>query len=413
MGLTRKGRKRTLLFILLFWLAGLSLFAPVPESHAVDTDTLKERINEKEKEKKALEKEKKELQQGKKNVQAMISSLEGKKQELNAVVQELDEEVTRVENDIAQLEEAITLKEGEIEETRQELLEAEEVALAQYEAMKERICFMYERGESLYTELMMGAESFGDWLNKAEYIQMLSDYDRKKLEEFQLVAENVRVTKELLEAEEEVLEGTRAEAEQNRSDLNALIGEKQSQIAAYQKEIEDEETAMAALDAELHAQESIIAAVEAQLASDRAALAEAQRMHYNGGKFAWPAPDYVRISSPYGYRMHPIYKVQKLHSGVDLASAMGSRILAAYDGKVIAAGYNASMGNYIMIDHGDNLVTVYMHASALYVSAGQMVSRGQHIAAVGSTGNSTGPHLHFSVRLNGAYVDPMPYITGG
>ncbi|MBR5420822.1 MAG: peptidoglycan DD-metalloendopeptidase family protein [Lachnospiraceae bacterium] len=279
--------------------------------------------------------------------------------------------------------------------------------------MKLRIRFMYERGESLNLELMLGASSFSDMLNKAEYIQMLSDYDRKKLQEYRLVVDDVRVTKELLEEEEAVLEETRQAAEDEADDLNALIDEKSQQIEAYQKEIEDDEEALAAYEADMKAQDAVIAAVEAQLAKDRAALAEAERPHYNGGKFCWPAPDYVRISSPYGVRVHPIYGTTKMHSGVDLASAMGTRILAAYDGKVIAAGYNASMGNYIMIDHGDDLVTVYMHASSLLVSTGQSVKKGDKIALVGSTGNSTGPHLHFSVRKNGAYVDPMPYITGG
>ncbi|OQA22580.1 MAG: Murein DD-endopeptidase MepM [Firmicutes bacterium ADurb.Bin354] len=108
--------------------------------------------------------------------------------------------------------------------------------------------------------------------------------------------------------------------------------------------------------------------------------------------------------------MHPTLKVQKFHNGVDLAAPGGSPILAAYDGKVVAAAYSSSMGNYIMIDHGDGLYTIYMHASALYVSKGQTVSKAQKIAAVGSTGRSTGNHLHFGVRLNGNYVDPMGYL---
>ena len=102
--------------------------------------------------------------------------------------------------------------------------------------------------------------------------------------------------------------------------------------------------------------------------------------------------------------------VYKFHNGVDFAASTGTPILAAYDGKVVGASYNSSMGNYVMIDHGDGLYTIYMHASKLYVSSGQMVSKGEKIAAVGSTGRSTGPHLHFGVRLNGAYVSPWNYL---
>ena len=127
--------------------------------------------------------------------------------------------------------------------------------------------------------------------------------------------------------------------------------------------------------------------------------------------FKWPAPSYTRISDDYGNRTHPILGVQQFHNGVDMAAPGGSPILAAYDGKVVAAAYNASMGNYIMINHGGGLYTIYMHASALYVSTGETVTRGQKIAAVGTTGRSTGNHLHFSVRKDGAYVSPWNYLS--
>jgi murein DD-endopeptidase MepM/ murein hydrolase activator NlpD len=127
--------------------------------------------------------------------------------------------------------------------------------------------------------------------------------------------------------------------------------------------------------------------------------------------FCFPAPSYTRISDDYGERVHPVLGVTMFHNGVDMAAPSGSPILAAYDGEVVAAAYSGSMGNYVMIDHGDGLYTIYMHASALYVSKGQTVTKGQNIAAVGSTGRSTGPHLHFGVRLNGSYVSPWGYIS--
>ena len=147
------------------------------------------------------------------------------------------------------------------------------------------------------------------------------------------------------------------------------------------------------------------------VAEENAKLEEANRIKYDGGIFAWPAPSYTRISDDYGNRIHPTLGVEQFHNGVDMAAPGGSPILAAYDGKVVAAAYSNSMGNYIMIDHGDGLYTIYMHASALYVSTGASVTKGQKIAAVGSTGRSTGNHLHFSVRLNGSYVSPWNYIS--
>lgn len=404
-------KKKIIVSMMGVWLAGLVLFGAGLVSRADDDiDTLKERIGEKQDELGGLQQEKRALQSGRTSVQQTINSLESKKNEMSAYVAALDAEVETIQANIDALNLQIADKEAEIEVTRAELQVAEETANEQYEAMKERICFMYERGDTLYMEMLLSAESFGDMLNKADYIQMLSDYDRKKLEEYRLVVEEVNVTKQVLEEEEEVLEAAKEAAQKEQDDLNTLIAEKEAQIKAYEADIANQEKAIQEYDAEIAAQNQLIKDVEAAIAADKAALAEAQRLHYNGGKFAWPAPKYTRISDPFGWRMHPTLHVQKFHNGVDLAAPGGSPILAAYDGKVVAAGYSSSMGNYIMIDHGDNLMTVYMHASALYVSKGATVTRGQKIAAVGSTGRSTGNHLHFGVRKNGEYVDPMPYI---
>ena len=157
-------------------------------------------------------------------------------------------------------------------------------------------------------------------------------------------------------------------------------------------------------------QDAEIASIEAAIRQQQAALDEANRRVYGGGQFVWPAPKYTRISDDYGMRTHPTLGVQMMHNGIDMAAPSGSPILAAADGNVIAAAYSSSMGNYIMIDHGSDIITVYMHASALNVSVGQEVSAGDRIGSVGSTGRSTGPHLHFGVRKNGTYVNPWSYL---
>lgn len=141
-------------------------------------------------------------------------------------------------------------------------------------------------------------------------------------------------------------------------------------------------------------------------------IVDGSEPHYEGGTFCFPLADYVRVSSDYGWRIHPISGERKFHSGIDFAAVSGTAIYAAADGMVTAAGFNSSMGNYVKIDHGNGLGTVYMHTSALYVAAGQTVEPGDVIAAVGSTGDSTGPHLHFSVTVNGTYVSPWSYLTG-
>ena len=373
-------------------------------------DELKKSISEKEKQLGGLEAEMKSLNAGRSNIQAMVKDLKGKKAEMSAYVTELDGQVEQIQENINGLNLRMEEKQKEIEQTEAELAAANAEADAQYSAMKERIRFMYETGDSVYMEMLLKSESFGDMLNKADYIERLSHYDREKLEEYRVVIREVELTKELLDGQKEVLEETKKAAQKEQDNINTLISEKEKQIQAYSADIATKEQAVAEYDAEIAEQNSIIKALEAQMAAEKEALDEATRIHYNGGAFAWPAPSYTRISDNYGWRMHPTLGVQKFHNGVDLAAPGGSPILAAYDGKVAAAGYSSSMGNYIMIDHGDGLYTIYMHASALYVSKGTTVKKGQKIAAVGSTGRSTGNHLHFGVRKDGNYVDPMSYL---
>lgn len=198
--------------------------------------------------------------------------------------------------------------------------------------------------------------------------------------------------------------------QQEQQSVNTLISEKEKQIVAYEGDISNQEAAIAEYEAQIAAEDAEIAALEKAVEADKAKLEEENKVKYDGGMFQMPCPSYKRISDDYGSRMHPILNVEKFHNGVDFAAPSGSPILAAYDGRVVAATYNSSMGNYVMIDHGDGLYTIYMHASKLYVSSGQTVTKGEQIAAVGSTGRSTGPHLHFSVRLNGSYVSPWNYL---
>lgn len=385
-------------------------FASKADEDTVDTAALQESINEKQGEISQLSQEKAALEAGRTNVQRIINGLQANKQELANVVAELDSEVANLQANIDNYNALIDAKQIEIDETLAELEEARNVAEEQYESMKQRIRFMYERGDSAYLDMLMSSNSFSDMLNKADYIEALSAYDRRKLDEYCLVVEYTQLCQEQLEAEQEILQSAREAAEAEQENINTLIAEKEQQISAYEADISNKEAAIREYDEEIAAQNSVIATLEAQVAAEKAALAEANRRHYNGGVFAWPAPSYTRISDEYGWRMHPTLGIQKFHNGVDLAAPGGSPILAAYDGEVIAAAYSSSMGNYIMIDHGDNVYTIYMHASALYVSKGQTVTRGQKIAAVGTTGRSTGNHLHFGVRVNGEYVNPFNYL---
>ncbi len=307
-------------------------------------------------------------------------------------------------------------KEQEIVQIEQQLKEARENEVDQYEAMEQRIRFMYERGNSAYISLILEAENFSEMLNKAEYIEEISNYDREMLKEYQETKEAIVFLKEQLEKEEEMLQSAQEEAAKKEGEMSDLIDQKEKQIENYETDINNKEKAIKEYEAEIAAQNATIAALEAQIAQTERELADVsgndvgETPFYGGGTFCWPAPSYTRISDDYGNRIHPTLGVQQFHNGIDMAAPNGSPILAAESGTVVAATYNSSMGNYIMINHGNGLYTIYMHASALYVSTGQKVTRGQKIAAVGSTGRSTGPHLHFSVRQNGSYVNPRNFL---
>lgn len=386
----------------------LSLLLP---SGIVNASSLEESIKQKQTAISEAEEEKKKLQSGLSDVKSMVAELEKSKNDLESYVTQLDQQLATLEEKIEELQGQISEKKEEVAQAKVDLETAQEVAQKQYQDMKSRLKYMYESGTGNgYMEILFAAGSFSDLLNQAEYIEKISAYDKRKLLEYRQNVEYMNLCKETLEEEEAVLNEAEQSLQQEQESVNTLISEKEKQIVAYEGDISNQEEAIAAYEAEIADQNATIAALEKAVAAEKAQLEEQNRLKYDGGMFQMPCPGYTRISDDYGNRIHPILKTQQFHNGVDFAAPSGTAILAAYDGKVVGAAYNSSMGNYVMIDHGDGLYTIYMHASKLYVSNGQTVSKGDQIAAVGSTGRSTGPHLHFSVRLNGSYVSPWNYL---
>lgn len=409
----RKAVKRVALFLALTVLvtalsAGRNPFI----SRADDVTDLKKSIEQKQQEIKDAQNQKKQLQSGLTDVKSIISDLEKAKSDLAAYVTQLDANLSEVQDRIAEIKELITQKETEIVQTKAELDAAVAKEEAQYEGMKARIKSMYERGDDFYFEAILNAVSFADMINRVDYIEKVSASDKRMLEEFRTTREYVEVCKAQLESEQELLEEAKRDVEAEEASLESLIAQKEIEITAYESDISNREQLVKEYEAEIEAQNAEIKEMEKIAAQLQKQLEQANgpKRTYDGGMFAWPAPSYTRISDEYGNRMHPTLKVEKFHNGLDLAAPGGSPILAAYNGTVVAAAYSSTMGNYIMIDHGDNLYTIYMHASKLYVSQGAEVVKGQKIAAVGTTGRSTGNHLHFSVRLNGSYVNPWNYL---
>ncbi|MBQ8527127.1 MAG: peptidoglycan DD-metalloendopeptidase family protein [Lachnospiraceae bacterium] len=361
--------------------------------------------------------EKKQLESNLEAAQALKESLEEAKGELAEHVVELDNEMSEVSLKLSEVEQLLASKEVEHKETEEKLAQAKEDVKKQYEDMKIRIQFMYEHGSMSFIEILLSCSSFSEMLNKAEYIEQVSAYDRAMLEYFEETKIKVEKLEKELSEQKEVLSTVKTDVRRQQDEMKDLIDKKQLEIEEYESDISNKEKAIKEYEEMIEAQNSIISALEASVAAAKAKREQmnvsgnsAGNASYSGGAFCWPAPSYTRISDDYGWRTHPTLGVQQFHNGVDMAAPSGSPILAAADGSVVAATYNATMGNYVMIDHGGGLFTIYMHASALYVSSGQQVSKGDEIAAVGSTGRSTGPHLHFGVRLNGSYANPWNYL---
>lgn len=371
-----------------------------------------ELIEQSEKSKSEAEQNKKNLQNGLTNVKKLLSELEVAKDNLEEYVVQLDLDIEEINGNIDELNNRLAVLSENIKNTQAELEAAKVVEANQFETMKKRVKYMYERGQKSYVEMLFSSKSFSEFLNMAEFASKISKFDRQMLDQY-VATRNLIEDKEaqLLQQEAE-LESTKEGLENEQEAMEILMKDKEEEISEYESDIDNKEAAIAEYEAYIREQDALIKELEAQILAEKKRLLEENRkaICYDGGKFAWPAPDYTRISDEYGNRIHPTLKVQQFHNGLDMAAPGGSRVLSAYDGEVVAADYSSTMGNYIMIDHGDGLYTIYMHCSALLVSKGQMVARGEHIAKVGSTGRSTGNHLHFSVRLNGSYVSPWNYL---
>ena len=296
-----------------------------------------------------------------KNMQATVNTL-------NANIRTTAAEITRTEK--------------KIEKKKLDMQEREE-------GLNERLRVMYKNGSVGFLDVLLGSGSISEFLSNMELIQKIYENDVEVMETLQ---------KEHVELEE----------------IREELKEKKVRLAAQKEEA-------AAKEVELNAKMKTLEDMEDELLAEAKALESMLKQmvdansQYVGGVFIWPVPSSHYITSYAGYRIHPVYKVWKYHSGMDIAAAAGADILCMGDGKVILSQAQPWYGGYgqcIMVDHGGGVVSLYAHCSKLLVSVGQTVKRGQVIAKVGTTGTSTGNHLHVEVRENGTIVDPLTYIQG-
>lgn len=379
---------------------GLPLHAAAASSASKAESTS---LKEAEQEKEALEEELEAAKQAVEDLKESKGNVEEKLSALNTRLMNISERITALEG---QLEE----KNREISETQDELEEAKQVQAQQYEDMKLRIQFMYENSQSTYLQLLLEAKDITSLLNSVEYITEIQRYDRQKLEEYMDMVEYIAGVEEQLEQDYVELQEMKVSVEEEKTAVAALMQQRETELANIADDITDAQSEADYYAAEIQAQEELIAEIK-RIEAEKAAAGK-ENHPYTGGVFTWPCPSSTRVTSDYGTRTSPTSGASTNHRGIDIGAAGGADIVAAAAGTVTSAAYSSAAGNYVMIDHGGGLYTVYMHASALLVSPGQEVSAGEVIAKVGSTGISTGNHLHFGVSLNGSYVSPWSYLGG-
>lgn len=383
--------------------------------------------------------EKKTLENDLQKAKELIDSLKGSKEDIQSEVEKLDKQLNEISGKVKELESQLSKKRQEIANTESALNKAKEQEKKQYRNMKKRIQFMYENGQTSYVEMLLSADSFTDFLNAVEYITQISQYDRKMLKDYQNMQVTIADTQKTLETDYASLQSLQAKVQEEKQAVAALESAKKGELNDVADDLTDAQSVAKAYEAEIQAQNEVIAQIQAaqkRAAEQQAAQQQAQAAEENQGatdaagenqntaqnttpsgngqstgSMMWPCPSSKRVTSDYGPRTSPTNGASSNHKGIDIGAAYGADIVAADGGTVLVATYSSSGGNYVIIDHGGGLCTVYMHASSLTVSAGQTVSKGQVIAKVGSTGISTGNHLHFGVTLNGVYVSPWGYVS--
>ena len=366
-------RKKALSFLLVLVLClGMAI-----QANATEICETQKKAEELEKKKKDAEKEKQSLQK-----------------QLESIVSEMEETKTKIEE-----------KETEISAKEEELIQAKVDENDQYESMKKRIKYMYENGNTQFVEILCESKSIGEFLNNAEYITTISEYDRTMLVEFQAVVKDVEEQEAALQAEYDELETMQNDLITKQDSVTELMESKDAEIEQISSDLGDTKDKLSELQAAAAAAER----KQQEKNSGYSNNAGASVITGNG-TFTHPCPGYTYISSEFGYREQPIAGASTNHKGMDFAAPAGTPIYAAASGTVTSASYSGNAGNMIVINHGNGLQTYYMHCNSMYVRAGQTVSKGQNIGAVGSTGNSSGPHLHFQVMQNGTPVNPRNYL---
>ena len=337
-----------------------------------------------------------ELKEQLEDAEADQMAAQQKRQLLQAQLDAINDELDSIDAQLAYYDQEIAQKEAE-------RIQAEADEQAQYELFCQRVRAMEEEGTVSYWSILFNAEDFSDLLDRLADVDAVMDYDNQVMEELTAIREEiVRLKTQLEEA--------RADEQEARDQQAAKQAEQQAKVAEAQKLLDEINADVAEVNRQLDDEIAGAEEIQAEIARKQKQLEEQRRQNNitidSETNYMWPLPGYYRLTSLFGYRIHPITGKAHSHTGIDIPASGGTPILACKSGQVVTSAYHYSYGNYVVIDHGNGNSTLYAHMSSRAVSEGQMVTQGQTIGYVGTTGSSTGNHLHLEVRDNYTRVDP-------
>jgi len=363
-----------------------------------------------------LREEKKVHDRMKLEIQARINTIEFERMTEIAKKSVLDDRIILTGQEIENINETIALYGLLIIEKEEEVVKAQAREEAQFLRYKRRVRDMEENGVITYLEIVFDSTSFSDLLARIDFVRDIMQADERTYNDLIKAHQETIAAKEVLEQTKQELEEEKVLREEKLDELEVQLEEAKQLIAVIESNLESEralyQQERAAAD---KIQRDINNAVaEREKEAERIRLLEANKVKGTGA-LMWPVPGFRTISSGFGIRLHPIYRVYRQHTGIDIGATHGSRVVAADTGTVLISDYNSNYGHYIVISHGaiingKTVTTLYAHLSSRGVKAGQVVLKGDTIGRIGSTGVSTGPHLHFEVSIGGDRVNPEKYL---